>query len=81
MSNSQPKVTINTSFDYTQRQLVVDIAAIIYRSQGYDITDKSIDYLFNSHHPQERSILNAAERIFEIFAGDLPSYEDDDLEL
>jgi hypothetical protein len=73
-----PSINFNASFDCNQRQIVVDIATIIYRSHGYEIGHKQIGYLFDSQHPTERAVLAAAEAIFEIFAGDSPSYDDDD---
>jgi len=72
-------VTINQSFDCTQRELVVDIARVIYATHGARLPEE-ISYLFNSQHPTEKSVLAAAEEIFEIFYGDSPSYDDDDLD-
>ena len=74
----KPSINFKASFDCTQRQIVVDIATTIYRSHGYEIKDKPIGYLFESQHPTERAVLAAAEEIFELFAGDSPSYDDDD---
>jgi hypothetical protein len=73
-----PSINFKASFDCNQRQIVVDIATIIYRTHGYDIQAKPIGYLFDSQHPTERAVLAAAEAIFEMFAGDSPSYDDDD---
>ena len=71
-------VNIKSSFDCSQREVVVDIANIIYRSQGYDISGKPLDYLFKSQHPQEQAVLTAAEAIYELLAGDSPDYDDED---
>ena len=66
-------VTINQSFDCTQRELVVDIARAIYATHGFRLPEE-INYLFKSQHPTEKYVLAAAE---EIFYGDSPSYDDD----
>jgi len=75
---------ITAEFDCTQKELVNDIAAIIYTSQGYgkaaEIITANPDYLFDSQHPAERSALAAAEQIFELFYGDSPDYSDDEEE-
>jgi hypothetical protein len=76
-----PSTSFNASFDCTQREIVVDIATLIYRTHGYEIKDKPPEYLFQSQHPTERACLAAAEEIFEMFAGDSPDYSDDDLDL
>jgi len=62
--------------DATQRQVVTDIAHVIYKSQGY-AAPRDLDYFFKSKHPQERAVLAAAEAIYELFVGDSPSYDDD----
>lgn len=73
-------VTITNQFDCTQRQLVSDIAEIIYNHIGYVIPVgcKKEKYFFDSQRPMEVSALHAAEEIFELFYGDSPSYDDDD---
>jgi hypothetical protein len=73
-----PLNSFNASFDCTQREIVVDIATLIYRTHGYEVQDKPLDYFFKSQHPTERACLAVAEEIFELFAGDSPSYDDDD---
>ena len=73
-----PSINFKASCDCNQRQIVVNIATIIYRSHGYEIQDKPLRYLFDSQHPTERAVLAAAEAVFELFAGDSPSYDDDD---
>ena len=74
-------MTVNIEFhnDCTQRELVVDIARLIYQSLGYRLPDNNILYLFKSQHPLEQNVLSVAEEIFELFSGDGPSYDDDDL--
>jgi hypothetical protein len=74
-----PSTSFNASFDCTQRQVVVQIATMIYQTHGYNIMGKPIDYLFKSEHPTEQACLGVAEEIFELFNGDSPSYDDDDL--
>jgi hypothetical protein len=82
-------VTIAQKFDCTQRQMVVDIAEIIYRTHGCKLPKHSnnpVDptnllYLYGSQHPTEQGCLAAAEYIFEMFYGDSPTYEDDPDEL
>lgn len=70
-------VTINTQFDCTQRELVVDIATLIYRYMGYKAPER-LSYFYESQHPTEKAVLAAAEEIFEMFAGDSPSYDDEE---
>jgi hypothetical protein len=67
---------INQEFDCTQRELIIDIAATIYKMHGC-VLPKDQLYLWRSQHPLERGILSAAETIFEMFYGDLPDYSDD----
>jgi len=76
----QASVTINNSFDCTQREFVLDIARIIYATHGFKLPDDDQMYLYRSQHPTERSVLQAAEDIFELLTGDSPSYDDDELE-
>ena len=66
------------TFDASQREIVVDIAARIYRMMGYDISNTSTMYLFNSQHPTERAVLQVAEDIFEMLWGDIPDYDDEE---
>jgi hypothetical protein len=76
----KPSTTFDATFDCTQREIVVDIAAIIYRTHGSEISDKDKGYLYRSQHPTEQAVLQAAEQIFELFAGDSPDYSDEDEE-
>lgn len=73
-------VTINQQFDCTQRELVSNIARIIYKSHGCKLPNDPM-YLWRSQHPTERGILAVAEEIFELFYGDSPEYIDDPDEL
>jgi hypothetical protein len=68
-------ININQSFDCSQKELVTDIARIIYEKQGYTLPNDP-DYLWRSIHPTEKKVLRAAEEIFELFFGDSPEYED-----
>lgn len=68
---------IQVRFGCTQRELVNDIAHIIYRTHGGKLPDDPF-YLENSQHPTEKEVLFAAESIYEKFAGDTPDYSDDD---
>lgn len=69
-------VTISQRFDCTQRELVIDIARIIYSSHGCKLPEDSL-YLWRSQHPTEKGVLAMAEEIFELFYGDSPEYIDD----
>lgn len=69
---------VDTAFDVTQRELIVDIAACIYKTHDADIRGKDTNYLFESQHPTERACLMAAEDIYEIFFGDTPDYSDEE---
>lgn len=66
-------------FDCTQREVVFDIAAEIYRAMGYEVpdVDERLHYLERSQHPQERAAWATAESIYEVFMGDSPDYGDD----
>lgn len=69
------------TFDCTQREIVVDIANKIYRMMGYSASQYGTEYFFRSEHPTEQAVLAVAENIFEMFWGDSPEYDDDELEL
>lgn len=69
-------VTINQQFDCTQTELVLDIARLIYRAEGY-VLPSDPEYLFRSQHPAEQRVLAVAEEIFELFYGDSPDYGSD----
>ena len=68
---------IKADFDCTQRELVQDIARLIYRSHGGTLPEELM-YLWKSQHPTERSVLAVAEEIFELFYGDSPDYSDEE---
>ena len=68
------------TFGCTQREIVVDIARIIYAVTGHSIAGKDIMYLFSSEHPTEKASLFAAEEIFCMFWGDYPDYSDEEEE-
>lgn len=68
-------------FYMTQRQLVVQVAEMIYNTHGSITEGKDLLYLFRSEHPTEINALLAAEQIFELFWGDSPDYSDDELEI
>jgi hypothetical protein len=70
-------VTVKTSFDASQRELVVDIASMIYKMMGYKAPTR-INYFYESQHPTEQAVLSLAEEIYEMFVGDSPSYEDEE---
>ena len=72
-------VTINTSFDVTQREFITDLAWIAYQNSGYKAPTRSENpnYFWDSAHPQERAMISLAENIFELLTGDSPSYDDD----
>jgi hypothetical protein len=72
---------IEQYFDCTQRELVVDIAGVIYRMQGCVLPENDLLYLWKSQHPTEQAILSVAERIFAMFHGDEPDYSDDPPEI
>ena len=74
-----PSITIGpTTYDCTQRGIVVDIANRIYEAMGHNARKYGVMYFFESQHPQEQAALAAAEDIFEIFWGDSPDYDDED---
>lgn len=68
---------IEAEFDATQRQVVIDIARLIYRSHGAELPADDPLYLWRSQHPKEQAVRYTAEKIFEMFWGDEPDYEDD----
>lgn len=68
---------IEQHFDCTQREAVLDIARIIYKTHGGTLPEDPM-YLFDSQHPTEQSVLYAAEQIFELFWGDSPDYDDEE---
>jgi hypothetical protein len=72
-------VTINASFDVTQREFIADIAWATYKQLGYTAPapTEDLDYFFRSQHPQEQAMVAIAEEIFEMLTGDSPSYDDD----
>jgi hypothetical protein len=67
---------IDQEFDCTQREMVIDIARLIYRTHGGELPKDPL-CLWESQHPTEQAVLITAERIFEIFHGDQPDYSDD----
>ena len=67
-------VRIDTSLDCTPAELIEDLANMIYQSFG--TTRFPLKYFMESQHPTERSCLQVAEKIFELFTGDLPDYAD-----
>lgn len=69
-------VTISAQFDCSQREVVFDIAKIIYATHDARLP-ADLMYLYESQHPTERAVLVAAEAIFELLTGDSPSYDDD----
>ena len=71
-------LSIEQYFDCSQREVVVDIAKIIYRKKGFDISGMSLMYLYESQHPEEQAILAMAEEIFTLFWGDTPDYDDEE---
>lgn len=75
-----PSISIEASFDCTQRQLVTDIAWKIYARLGCKAPapTEEPDYFWKSQHPTEKAVLAAAEEIFELFWGDSPDYSDED---
>jgi hypothetical protein len=68
---------IDHEFDCTQREIVIDIASIVYRSHGGELPLDDPLYLWRSQHPTEQNVLYTAEQIFELFHGDEPDYSDD----
>jgi hypothetical protein len=74
-------VTINYQFNGTQRELVIDIARLLYGSHGCNLPEDDPLYLWKSQHPTEQGVLYVAEAIFEMFYGDSPEYSDDPEEL
>ena len=73
----QKGLQIQSQFDCTQRELVIDIARIIYRTHGGEMPPDPT-YLWRSQHSTEKGCLAAAEIIFEMFWGDSPTYQDED---
>ena len=67
---------IAQEFDCTQRQMVIDIAGLIYRTHGGRLPHDPL-HLWESRHPTEQAVLAVAEQIFEIFHGDSPDYSDE----
>ncbi|WP_446871199.1 hypothetical protein [Phormidesmis sp. 146-12] len=67
---------IRAQFDCTQRELVVDIARLVYASHGYQLP-QDLMYLWRSQHPTEQGVLAVSEQIFEMFYGDSPDYSDE----
>ena len=74
----EKSISIEQHFDCSQREIVIDIARIIYRRQGFDISEMPLMYLYESEHPQEKAILAMAEEIFSLFWGDSPDYDDEE---
>jgi hypothetical protein len=70
-------VKIDQEFDCTQREIVIDIARLVYRSHGCELPGNDRLYLWRSQHPTEQAVLYTAEVIFELFHGDEPDYSDD----
>jgi hypothetical protein len=68
---------IDTSFDCNQKEFIEDLCWIIYGYLGY-AKRQNPGYFFNSQHPTEKSILCAAEEIFQLLTGDRPDYEADE---
>lgn len=68
---------IEADFDCTQRELVQDIARLIYSTHGYQLPE-DLMYLWRSQHPTEIGVLAIAEEIFELFYGDSPDYSDEE---
>lgn len=66
-----PKLTVDRIFDGTQREVVFEIAQKI--RGGLPIID-----LFNNKNAETSATLKAAEAIFEMFFGNLPTYDDDE---
>jgi hypothetical protein len=73
-------ITMYSQFDCTQRELVINIAKLVYRTQGCILPADPL-YLWKSQHPTEQGVLHVAEAIFEMFYGDSPEYIDDPEEL
>lgn len=72
---------INFESDVTTRELIADLAWMIYRdAMGYaaPAPTENLMYFFDSQHPSEKSCLYAAENIFEMMTGDRPDYSDED---
>lgn len=70
-------VQINFVTDATQREVIHDIARLIYATHGCKLPN-DLFYLENSQHPTEIAVLAAAEQIFELLTGDTPDYSDDE---
>ena len=68
---------IEQESDCTQRETVIDIARLVYRSHGCQLPPGDPLYLWRSKHPTEQAVLYTAEKIFELFHGDEPDYSDD----
>lgn len=76
-----PVTLSETCYDCTVKEVVFDIANIIYATHGHSLTyrgNRTLDYLLNSQHPTEQGVLKAAELIYELFFGDSPEYEEDE---
>ena len=68
---------IEAEIEGCQRDLILQLARIIYRTHGAELPADPW-YLYGSQHPTEQGVLAAAEQIFELLTGDSPSYDDDD---
>lgn len=73
-----PKLSVNRTFDGTQREVVFEIAQKIHGTLAVDRGDLSGTDLFNRENAEPSAILKAAETIFEMFFGNLPTYDDDE---
>lgn len=73
-------VSITANFDCTQRELVIDIAKQIYRLTGCK-SPENPEYFWGTQHPTAIDVRVIAEELFEMFAGDSPSYDDEDEEV
>ena len=78
METPKKGVRIEADFDVTLRQIVIDIARLIYRTHGAELPVNDPMYLWRSQHPTEQAVRYTAERIFEMFWGDEPDYDDEE---
>jgi hypothetical protein len=67
-------ITIDAQFDCTQRELVADMAGIIYQIYGFGGDPMN---LFSPQNPRDEAVLSAAEAIFALLTGDRPDYDDE----
>ncbi|MEM6252262.1 MAG: hypothetical protein AAF821_05010 [Cyanobacteria bacterium P01_D01_bin.156] len=70
-------ITVNQTFNCTQRELVFDIAQKIYGTMRPNNGKLLLTDVFNKQNPEKFAIIKSAEAVFELFVGYPPSYDDE----